>query len=36
MLDAALNLADTMRDHSLAAHIEHARACAAQRLASLE
>ena len=36
MLDGALRLTDLMGDDVLAAHIEHARACAAERLGSLE
>jgi hypothetical protein len=36
MLDGALKLADQVGDDVLAAHIEHARACAAERLESLK
>ena len=36
MLDGALKLTDMMGDDVLAAHVEHARACAAERLASLK
>jgi hypothetical protein len=31
MLDATMNLADSINEHALAAHIKHARTCAVER-----